>query len=271
LTATPAVATTRSGVFDLLGVPVSMLSIDDTVAALAHWRRIGAREFICITSVHGIVEAQHSVMFMETLHKAGLVLPDGKPLAAVGRLRGHRVRQIRGSDFMRSVLSHPQCAGWRHFFFGTTPITLGRMRDRVETSFPAAVHVGDFAPPFRPVSNDDLEYQAAAINEARPDVVWVGLSTPKQEEWMMRARPLIHAPIIVGAGAAFDFLSGGRREAPRVVRAVGLEWAFRLAHEPRRLLPRYARNNPAFVRAVLAESMRRGRRHGRSDGSAASG
>ena len=120
-----------------------------------------------------------------------------------------------------------QGRGWRHYFYGATPETLGRLRDGLHRVAPGAEIVGDCAPPFRPMTEAEDQVAMAAINAARPDIVWVGLSTPKQEMWMASHRAKLEAPVLIGVGAAFDFNAGLKRRAPWVLRSVGLEWAYR--------------------------------------------
>ena len=123
----------------------------------------------------------------------------------------------------------------------------------MQQRFPRLQVVGTYTPPFRPLDEKEDHAIVEAINAAAPDIVWIGLSTPKQEYWMARHIGRITAPVMVGIGAAFDFHAGVKRQAPRWLRRTGLEWAFRLATEPRRLGPRYLRNNPRFVVRVAAQ------------------
>ena len=140
--------------------------------------------------------------------------------------------------------------------YGATPRTLGLLNDNLRRKFPAAEIVGSHAPPLRPAGADEEEAVIDAINASGAQIIWVGLSTPKQELWMARHRHRLAAPVLIGVGAAFDFHAGIVRQAPRWLHGTGLEWVYRMASEPRRLAKRYLRNNPAFLALVVAERLR---------------
>jgi N-acetylglucosaminyldiphosphoundecaprenol N-acetyl-beta-D-mannosaminyltransferase len=163
---------------------------------------------------------------------------------------------VTGRDLMLALFNQFQQAGYRHFLYGATPRTLELLIDNLNQKFPAAKVVGAYAPPFRPAGADEDEAVIEAINTSAADIVWVGLSTPKQELWMARHRHRLAAPVLIGVGAAFDFHAGLLRRAPRWVQRAGLEWAFRMAMEPRRLAKRYLRNNPAFLALLIADKLR---------------
>jgi N-acetylglucosaminyldiphosphoundecaprenol N-acetyl-beta-D-mannosaminyltransferase len=137
--------------------------------------------------------------------------------------------------------------GWRNYFYGAAPQTLEALGARLGERFPGLRVAGSLSPPFRPLSEEESRRTVEAINRARPDIVWVGLSTPKQERWMARHRPLLDAPVLVGVGAAFDFHAGNKPQAPRWMRGACLEWLFRLCSEPKRLWRRYLTIVPAFL------------------------
>jgi N-acetylglucosaminyldiphosphoundecaprenol N-acetyl-beta-D-mannosaminyltransferase len=137
--------------------------------------------------------------------------------------------------------------GYRHYFYGGAPGVAERLSERLKARFPGLQVVGTYSPPFRPdVSLEDTAVMDR-INAAGADIVWVGLSTPKQEVWMYQHRPHLTAPVLIGVGAAFDFHAGVKRQAPRWMQRSGLEWLFRLTQEPRRLWRRYSRNNTRFL------------------------
>jgi N-acetylglucosaminyldiphosphoundecaprenol N-acetyl-beta-D-mannosaminyltransferase len=157
---------------------------------------------------------------------------------------------------MPAVFDHFQQAGYRHFLYGTNPRTLELLKGNLTAKFPASNIVGAHAPPFRPAGADEDEAVIEAINISAADIIWVGLSTPKQELWMARHRHRLSAPVLIGVGAAFDFHAGLLWRAPRWLQRTGLEWAFRMAMEPRRLAKRYLRNNSAFLALLAAEKLR---------------
>jgi N-acetylglucosaminyldiphosphoundecaprenol N-acetyl-beta-D-mannosaminyltransferase len=155
--------------------------------------------------------------------------------------------RVYGPDLVLAVLERAAAEGWRTYFYGGAPGVAEELADRMSQRFPGLVVVGTVSPEYPPVPGADVE----AINEAAPDLVWVGLSTPTQERWMAAHREALHAPVLVGVGAAFDIHAGRLAQAPRWVQRSGLEWAYRLAREPRRLARRYLRNNPAFVLSIM--------------------
>ena len=161
--------------------------------------------------------------------------------------------RVCGPDLMPALFEHSQQIGFRHFLYGATPRTLELLSCNLKRKFPDAEIVGAHAPPFRPAGADEDETVIETINASGADILWVGLSTPKQELWMARHRHRLLAPVLIGVGAAFDFHAELVRQAPRWLQRTGLEWAFRTAMEPRRLARRYLRNNPTFLALLAAE------------------
>jgi len=155
---------------------------------------------------------------------------------------------------MLAVCGETTAAGWRHYFYGGEPGVVEALAARLLDRFPGLTVAGTTTPPFRPLTQAEEEETVARINNARPDIVWVGLSSAAQERWMADHRDRLSAPLLVGVGAAFDFLSGRKPQAPRWIQRSGLEWLFRLATEPRRLWRRY-RQYPLFVLLIAAEAL----------------
>ena len=246
--------------YELLGVPVTAISLAQAVGALAHWiahHDDGApARWVCITGVHGIMECQRDPELQRIHEQAAMVTPDGMPLVWLGRLAGFRqMTRVYGPDLMTEICRRSPERGWRHFLYGGEPGVAELLAERLRARFPGIGIVGTFCPPFRPLTETEREDTARMINQARPHILWVGLSTPKQEKWMAEMAPRLRVPILVGVGAAFDFLSGRKPQAPRWMQKSGLEWLFRLATEPRRLWRRYLVNNTAFLWALLRHGM----------------
>jgi N-acetylglucosaminyldiphosphoundecaprenol N-acetyl-beta-D-mannosaminyltransferase len=198
--------------------------------------------------VHGVIEGRRDATFRRILNRAALVLPDGMPLVWFGRLRGHRgIQRVYGPGFMEAVLARTAGAAVRHFFYGGQPGVAEDLARRMSARFPGLKIAGTYCPPFRPLSQSELEMVARTINEAGPDIVWVGLSTPKQERWIAEVRERLRAKVVVSVGAAFDYHTGRLRQAPAWMQRAALEWLFRLWQEPGRLWRRYAVNNPRFL------------------------
>ncbi len=245
--------------FRVLGVGVDAVQIPTVVAQIERWisERISCH-FIAVTGMHGVTEAQHDRLFKIILNSADLVVPDGMPLVWLGRRYGHPLkRRVYGPELMQSFCSATGAA-YRHFFFGGVPGVAASLGQVLNEKYKVNV-VGSYSPPFRPPSVEEEDQILAAIRAAKPDVLWVGLSTPKQEQWMYEHRSKVSVPVLVGVGAAFDLNSGRSRQAPHWMREHGLEWFFRLMLEPRRLWRRYLIYGSEFVWNVILEllSLRR--------------
>ena len=241
---------------DVLGVPVSPANIGTAIDEVDRWIRDGYHSYATLTGVHGIMESVQSLRVLSAHHLAGLVLPDGMPLVWLLWLGGFGLAdRVCGPDLMQALFKHSEETGHRHFLYGATPGTIDRLRENLERKFPAVKIVGTYAPPFRPAGAPEGEDIIKEINDCAPDIVWVGLSTPKQELWMANHRHRLEAPALIGVGAAFDFHAGSVRRAPRWMQRSGLEWTFRLAMDPKRLAGRYLRNNPRFLALLAAEKL----------------
>lgn len=243
---------------DVLGVRVDAQTLEEAVDRIAGWIERREPTYVCVSGVHGVIESQDDDELRRIHNAAGMVTTDGMPLVWLSRRRvppGTPVERVYGPDLMLAAFARSEVTGWRHVLYGSTPETLERLRANLEARFPRACIAGAISPPFRPLSEEEDAGIARSIAAARPDIVWVGMSTPKQERWMAAHVGRVGAPVLVGVGAAFDFHAGVKRQAPRWVQRCGLEWAFRMATEPRRLAGRYLRNNPRFVWLLLREAM----------------
>jgi N-acetylglucosaminyldiphosphoundecaprenol N-acetyl-beta-D-mannosaminyltransferase len=182
------------------------------------------------------------------------------PLVWLSWLRGYRAAaRVYGPDLMLALCERSQTTGHRHFFYGGAPGIVDRLATRLQQKYPGLHVAGTHAPPFRPVGTVEDPRVREAINATRPDIVWVGLGTPKQDHWVADHRPLLDAPVLIAIGAAFDFHAGVLRQAPRWMQRSGLEWCFRLGQEPKRLAYRYLVLNPLFIinAALQATRLRR--------------
>jgi len=238
---------------NVLGVGLNALDLDAAVAAVARALERRTKGYICVTGVHGVSEAQVDPAFRAILNESFLNTPDGMPMVWMGRLQGFSgMRRVYGPDLMLRVCDYTRTRGLTHFFYGGAPGVAEELKARLESRFPGLRVVGAYSPPFRPLTGAEAEALAARVRGLRPDIFWVGLSTPKQEKFMAQHWRELDATLFVGVGAAFDFHAGRVRQAPRWMQRSGLEWLFRLGSEPRRLWKRYLKNNPLFVlRALL--------------------
>lgn len=228
------------GSYSLLGVRVDAVQIPDVVSRMAQWidrRNLG--NYIAVTGMHGIMEARSSAEFKTILNGASLVVADGMPLVWVGKGRGFAAmqRRVYGPELMERFCLETG-NGYRHFFYGGAPGVADRLAAVLKERFGIQV-AGVYSPPFRPLNAAEEQELLEQVRESRPDILWVGLSTPKQETWMAKFRERLGIPVLVGVGAAFDFFTGRTRQAPPWMREHGLEWFYRLATEPRRLWRRY--------------------------------
>ena len=238
-----------------LGVRVSAVQIPGVLTLMEKWIvRRDQCHFIAVTGMHGVTEAQHDPSFRSVLNSADLVVPDGMPLVWIGRIRGHRLkRRVYGPELMLSFFETTAAKGYRHFLYGGTLGVPERVAKTLQQRFPDATVSGTYSPPFRPLTPEEDSQIVEMINRAAPDVVWVGLSTPKQEHWMYEHRHRLNAPVLVGVGAAFDFHAGLKKQAPSWMQEHGLEWLFRLCIEPRRLWYRYIVYGTEFLFLVTLE------------------
>jgi N-acetylglucosaminyldiphosphoundecaprenol N-acetyl-beta-D-mannosaminyltransferase len=241
---------------NVLGVGVSALSMDLAVATIEGWIADRQSHYVCITGVHGVMESQHDPDLRDIHNHAGLVTPDGMPLVWLLRLAGFRhVTRVYGPDLMLALSARATVSGHRHFYYGGGPGVADLLSQRMQERFPGLSVVGTDTPPFRALTADEEERVIQRIDESGADIVWIGLSTPKQERLMAHFAGRIKAPVMIGVGAAFDFHAGLKKQAPAWMQRNGLEWAFRMASEPKRLAGRYLRNNPLFVLRLLEQQI----------------
>lgn len=253
----------------VLDVPVSQV----TYAELLRWvgervehardphnnrGRDGASSVV-FANVHLVTEAHLHDDYRAAIWDAAVVAPDGMPLLWASRLQGSPLRErCYGPTFMERALHTSQTVGWRHYFYGAVSPTLERLQRESARRFPGARVAGAAEPPFGPLDDAVELAHIERINAAAPDLLWVGMGCPKQERWMQRYRRRLRAPVVLGVGAAFDFIAGVKVQAPAVLQGLGLEWAFRLGTEPGRLWRRYLKRNPLFLHEFFKQL--RGRR-----------
>lgn len=253
----PSSVASENTCFDALGVRVHAAQTEDVIARMEKWIHDGRCHTVAATSMHGIVEAQHDPGFLEILNSTDLVVPDGMPLVWLGRRQGYELpRRVYGPDLMMEFCEKTAGRGYRHFFYGGEPGVPERLAGSLKRRFPRVEICGVHSPPFRPLNAEEDQEIVSMIRRAAPDVVWVGLGTSKQERWMHDHRGKLNVPVMVGVGAAFDILSGRRRQAPPWMRGHGLEWLFRFLQEPRRLWRRYLIYGAQFLIYLALDASR---------------
>lgn len=221
---------------------------------VVEWVGQNLKTYVCVAPVATLVDAQRDSAYARVVNAAGMVTPDGMPVVWLARSKGCAdVERTYGPDLMHQICAAGRDRGLRHFFFGVTEATLMELRLRLESLYPGIQIAGSWAPPFLPKARVEDEEVLHRINESKADVLWVGLGSPKQDFWMNLNRPHLDAPVMVGVGAAFDFLAGGKHQAPSWMRRRGLEWLFRLASEPHRLWRRYLIGNSLFLFYVVRD------------------
>ena len=236
--------------------PVSKAQAAEAVVERAFVPKPGA--YVCLTNVHTTVESQRSPALRAAVDHAFLSVPDGMPLTWILRRRGHgHTEKVTGIEYIPLVASKGVDLGLRHFFYGGAPGIAVRAGLRLVDLVPGAKVVGAASPPFAQTpgwTTEDLQQQ---LRRTRPHILWVGLGAPKQELWMAARAGELSVPVMIGVGAAFDYLSGAKAHAPTFLRHVGLEWLFRLAVEPKRLWRRYLLGNSTFVYLLLRDAISR--------------
>jgi N-acetylglucosaminyldiphosphoundecaprenol N-acetyl-beta-D-mannosaminyltransferase len=239
---------------NVLGIGVDAVDMQAAVRAIASAVAAGDKGYVCATGVHGVMEARRNADMRRALAEAMLVVPDGMPTVWMGRLQGLRqMRRVFGPDLMLEIFRSSALEGCKHFLYGGAEGVASELRDALEHRFPKCHIVGIHTPPFRPLHQQEEAELRTMLSRMRPDILWVGLSTPKQELFMARYLPRLETKLMIGVGAAFDYHTGRLKDSPQWLKPLGLQWLHRLLQEPRRLWKRYLVNNPAFVSQALLQ------------------
>ena len=243
---------------DVLGVPLALTDYAGAMAAMDAMIERRERGYVCALAVHAVMVSRSDDGLLAALRGATLCVPDGRPLVwALNALGANMEDRVYGPELMARYCARAAERGHRVWLLGgDTPDALAVLERALRERYPGIQIAGGHSPPHRPPSAAEEDELARRIDADGADVVFVGLGAPKQEKWMARMRPRLDAPVLIGVGAAFDFLAGLKRQAPAWMQRSGLEWLYRLSQEPLRLGPRYARYNPAFVAAVARQLVR---------------
>ncbi len=244
---------------DILGVRVHALDMPLTLRTLETWITARRPHYVCVTPAHAVMAYRRDPALLRIANNSGLTTPDGMSIVWILRKMGFsHVQRVYGPDLLLATCEYGLSRHWRHYFYGGASGVPQALAARLQARFPGLQVAGTYAPPFRPLTPSEDAEVVQRIREARPDLLWVGLGTPKQERWMAAHLSLLEVPVLVGVGAAFDFLSGRKPQAPRWVQRAGLEWLFRWMTEPRRLFWRYI-EYPWFALLVARQWLRRRR------------
>lgn len=237
---------------DVLGVGVSAIDMTMAIEEITRWVDTREQHYVCVTGVHGVMESQQDPELMRIHNDSGLTTPDGMPMVWAGHRAGARwMDRVYGPDLMLTVLARAAERGWGSFLYGGKDGVPELLADKLTARFPGLRIAGSYSPPFRQLTPEEDDEIVAKINASGAELVWVGLSTPKQERWMASHVGRLTAPALFGVGAAFDFHAGLVPQAPAWMQQRGLEWFYRLTKEPRRLWKRYLSNNPRFLAKIM--------------------
>ncbi len=232
---------------NLLGVPVNAVNMEGAISAISRHLGSGAKGYVCATGVHGILESLRDTSVADAFAASVMNVPDGTPTVWVGRFQGLRaIAHVTGPALMREVFRRSEFSKYSHFFYGGKPGTAEELASAMLRQFPWVRVAGTYTPPFRELTAEEERSIASRINACKPDLIWVGISTPRQELWMRHMLPLLNARMLFGVGAAFDFQTGHIRECPGWIKRAGFNWLHRLAQDPRRLWRRNVKNT-AFL------------------------
>ena len=233
----------RDDCANVLGVRVNPLDFDQALGGVADFLRRRVKGYVCAVSVHGVLEALENPRVAQAFTDAAMVVPDGTPMVWVGRVQGHRgIRHVRGPDLMGAIVSRTEFAGYSHFFYGGKPGVADELASMWTEKYPGTRIAGTYTPPFRDLTQSEEANLIDLLNYRRPDIIWIGISTPRQELFMRRMVPHLHHGLMFGVGAAFDFHTGRIRDCAPWIKRIGFQWLHRLVQDPGRLWRRNLRN-----------------------------
>jgi N-acetylglucosaminyldiphosphoundecaprenol N-acetyl-beta-D-mannosaminyltransferase len=250
------------GTCEILGLPIAMTDYDEAMGVMDGMIARSEPGYVCVAAVHTVTAAQSDPDLRAALLGADLTVPDGMPLVWAANMMGETLDdRVYGPELMERYNERCRDHGHRVWLYGGRDQgSLAQLALNMHKTNPGMRIVGGYSPPFRPLTEAEEDEIARQINAARPDVLWVGIGVPKQEKWMARMREKVDVPVMCAVGAAFDFLAGRISQAPEWMQQRGLEWTYRIAQEPRRLLPRYLYYNPRFLAAVSRQLLQERRR-----------
>ena len=236
---------------NVLGIGVSATDMNGALATISSAIEAGTKGYVCATGVHGVMEAQKDPSLRSILNNSFLNLADGRPTVWVGRLQGLRgIRQVTGPNLMLRLCELSARTGYTHFFYGGDVGVAEQLKAAMIKRFPGLNVVGTYTPPFRPLRPEEAAELGEMVARLKPDIFWVGLSTPKQERWVADYIDRLDTKLMFAVGAAFDMHTGRIQESPEWLKALGLQWVHRLCQEPRRLWKRYLSSNSRFVAKI---------------------
>lgn len=232
----------------VLGVDVDAIDMEGALKRVIASLKSSHKGYVCVAGVHGVMEAQRNPEMMDAYAGSEMTIPDGMPLAWVGNIQGHHAMQrVTGPDLMLEIFRRKEFAQVTHFFYGGKEGIAEELRGKLTAKFPWTKVVGTYTPPFRELSKREAAEFIERISLLKPDIIWIGISCPKQEIFMAHYLPKLKTKLMFGVGAAFDYHTDHIRDCAGWIKRAGLQWLHRLLQDPRRLWKRYLRNNPPFI------------------------
>ena len=242
---------------NILGVGIHAIDMEIALDTIDRWINTREHHYICLTIVYSVMLCQRDEKLRRIFNSAGLTVPAGMPLVWLSRLKGFsQISRVRDPDLMFAVGERSAQKNYRHFIYGGAEGVPELLAEEFTRRYPGLVITGTFSPPFRPLTREEDDQVVQMINGSQADIVWVALGCPKQERWMVAHVGRLSAPVLIGVGAGIDFVTKQKREAPRWMQQIALEWLFRFINEPRRLWYRSLVCNPLFVLHIMAQTLR---------------
>lgn len=239
---------------NVLGVGIDAVNMEEALARIAQELELQHKGYVCLAGVHGVMEAQRDPHLAEIFAGAALVAPDGMPTVWVGHHQGHAaMERVTGPDLMLEVLRREEFRGRTHFLYGGKEGVAEELREQLRVRYPEVKIVGTYTPPFGPLSTEQEADLAGIVGRLQPDIMWIGISTPRQERFMERYLPLLDTRLMFGVGAAFDFHTGRIADCDEWIKRCGMQWLHRLMQDPKHLWKRYLRNNPMFLYSIFLQ------------------
>jgi N-acetylglucosaminyldiphosphoundecaprenol N-acetyl-beta-D-mannosaminyltransferase len=240
---------------NILGVGISAITFNEAVKTILHWADSAQRHYVNLCTTHTVLECNNAPELNRIVNFGSLTFPDGMPLVWLGRSHGYSIERVYGPDLMLAVCDRGQVQGVKHFFYGGQSGVPELLAQKLRERFPHIQIVGCYSPPFRKLTTVEEEEIVAMLNASNADIIWVGIGTPRQDYFVGEFRARLTSSVLIPVGAAFDFHAGIKRQAPRWMMNIGLEWLFRMLSEPRRLGKRYLVSNPTFIWKVLMQAL----------------
>lgn len=236
---------------NILGVRVNSTNYKDALRSIESWIKNNERKYICVSNVHAIMECQKNPKLLEGVNKAAIITADGMPLVWLSKLDGRNIQRVYGPTLLEKISRLSEKEGYEIFFLGGIKGISKTLTKNLKTLFPKLKVVGIIETPNLPLSKVEESKIIKTINSSNAKIVFIGMGCPHQEFWMIENRNRLDANLLIGVGAALDFISGRVRQAPIWVRNIGFEWLFRLSQDPKRLWRRYTITNLLFLFKII--------------------